>query len=51
VLRKIAAEGPESLAAFALRDLPQVLRAPLPSWGARAITGIEAAHFAVHRLI
>ncbi|WP_372991779.1 RsmB/NOP family class I SAM-dependent RNA methyltransferase [Sulfitobacter sp.] len=47
VLRKIAAEGPEAWAALRSPRLPKWLRGPLvDAWGAEAIAGIEAAHFA-----
>jgi 16S rRNA (cytosine967-C5)-methyltransferase len=47
VLRKIATEGPEAWDALRSPRLPKWLRGPLTeAWGAEAIAGIEAAHFA-----
>ncbi|MFT6090398.1 MAG: 16S rRNA (cytosine967-C5)-methyltransferase [Sulfitobacter sp.] len=47
VLRKIATEGPEAWEALRSPRLPKWLRGPLvEAWGAEAMTGIEAAHFA-----
>ncbi|MGR3507842.1 MAG: RsmB/NOP family class I SAM-dependent RNA methyltransferase [Sulfitobacter sp.] len=47
VLRKIAADGPEAWAALRSPRLPKWLRGPLSeAWGPKAISGIEASHFA-----
>jgi len=47
VLRKIAAEGPEEWARLRVPRLPKWLRKPLvEAWGAEAVAGMEAAHFA-----
>jgi 16S rRNA (cytosine967-C5)-methyltransferase len=47
VLRKIAAEGPEAWPALRQPRLPKWLRSPLvQAWGAEAVAGMEAAHFA-----
>jgi 16S rRNA (cytosine967-C5)-methyltransferase len=47
VLRKIATEGPEAWEALRSPRLPKWLRGPLTeAWGAEAMAGIEAAHFA-----
>lgn len=47
VLRKVAAEGPAEWAKLRVPRLPKWLRAPLvEAWGAEAVAGMEAAHFA-----
>lgn len=47
VLRKIAADGPEAWAKLRVPRLPKWLRSPLVcAWGAEAVAGMEAAHFA-----
>ncbi|TMM52351.1 RsmB/NOP family class I SAM-dependent RNA methyltransferase [Sulfitobacter sabulilitoris] len=47
VLRKIAADGPEAWGQLRVPRLPKWLRGPLvQAWGAEAMTGMEAAHFA-----
>ena len=47
VLRKVAEKGPEEWAKLRIPRLPNWLRKPLvQAWGAEAMLGIEAAHFA-----
>lgn len=47
VLRKVADKGPEEWAKLRVPRLPNWLRKPLvQAWGAEAMLGIEAAHFA-----
>lgn len=47
VLRKIATEGPAQWDSLPVPKMPNPLRKPLvKAWGARAVTGIEAAHMA-----
>lgn len=47
VLRKVTADGPEAWARLRVPRLPKWLRSPLvEAWGAQAVAGMEAAHFA-----
>ena len=47
VLRKVADKGPEEWAKLRVPRLPNWLRKPLvQAWGAEAMLGLEAAHFA-----
>ncbi|WP_113912170.1 RsmB/NOP family class I SAM-dependent RNA methyltransferase [Roseovarius dicentrarchi] len=47
VLRKVAADGPAEWARLRVPHLPKWLRAPLSeAYGAKAVAGFEAAHFA-----
>ena len=47
VLRKVAADGPAEWAILRVPHLPKWLRAPLSdAYGAKAVAGFEAAHFA-----
>ncbi len=47
VLRKVAADGPAEWAILRVPHLPKWLRAPLTeAYGAKAVAGFEAAHFA-----
>lgn len=47
VLRKVAADGPETWATLRVPRLPKWLRVPLvQAWGPEAMAAMEAAHFA-----